>query len=81
MRPVNVRLDDEYSEKLDRLTTTGRSTTDVMRTALALYHDVCTQGAVLEHAGYANGLIRIRVGHSAEGARLALLIPTPGQRA
>ncbi|MEU7303733.1 ribbon-helix-helix protein, CopG family [Streptomyces sp. NPDC007206] len=81
MRPVNVRLDDEHSEKLDRLTATGRSTSDVMRTALALYHDVCKQGADLEHAGYANGLIRIRVDHSAEGARLALLIPTPGQRA
>ncbi|MFF4464853.1 ribbon-helix-helix protein, CopG family [Streptomyces mirabilis] len=81
MRPVNVRLDDEHSEKLDRLTVTGRSTSDVMRTALALYHDVCKQGADLERAGYANGLARIRVDHSEEGTRLTLLIPTPGQRA
>lgn len=81
MRPVNVRLDDEHSEKLDRLTAIGRSTSDVMRTALALFHDVCKQGADLERAGYANGLVRIRVEHSDEGTRLALLVPTPGQRA
>lgn len=81
MRAVNARLDAEHSEKLDRLTATGRSTSDVIRTALALYHDVCRQGADLDRAGYANGLIRIQVEHSDEGTRLALLVPAPGRRA
>ncbi|MER6218997.1 ribbon-helix-helix protein, CopG family [Streptomyces sp900105755] len=81
MRPVNVRLDDSQSEQLDRLTATGRSTSDVMRTALALYHDVCRSAADLEHAGYATGQIRVFVEHREEGTRFVQLTTVPGKRA
>lgn len=79
MRAVNVRLDDVHADYLDRVTTGSRSASDVIRTALALYHSVCREGAALGAGGHSRGVVQIEVKHSESGTALQVYqaVPVP----
>ncbi|WP_328920135.1 hypothetical protein OG911_11770 [Streptomyces sp. NBC_00208] len=78
-RAVNVRLDDVHTGYLDRVTTGDRSASDVIRTALALYHSVCREGAALGAGGHARGVVQIEVKHGESGTALQVYqaVPVP----
>jgi hypothetical protein len=78
-RAVNVRLDDVHAGYLDRVTTGDRSASDVIRTALALYHGVCREGAALGAGGHNRGVVQVEILHSESGTALQLYraVPVP----
>lgn len=79
MRAVNIRLDDMHADYLERVTTDGRSASDVMRTALAFYHSVCREGAALGAGGHTRGVVQVEVKHSDSGTSLQVYraVPVP----
>lgn len=58
-RQITLRLSDDHSGMLDRLSHGGRTANEVLRSALVAYDAICRDAATMRARGETEGLIQI----------------------